>query len=179
MKSHNDRAHISMREASEIFQNARRMDVALQFRSAMRRKGMKSVDVAKCLGVSEANVSRWLRGNQNLSLDTLYLLADALSEPLIIQVGGTGLAKEAPHSDCGELVPMSSQATASSEGCARAAGQIWEASESISTGSFNVVSLSDYRKICATPRHREATFALAKSETGLATPNRLAELAHG
>lgn len=71
----------------EIFQPARRANVAQQIRGRMRDKGLKNVDVAERLGVSEANVSRWLRGNQNLHLDTLYLLADALQEPLSISVG--------------------------------------------------------------------------------------------
>jgi transcriptional regulator with XRE-family HTH domain len=65
----------------------RRSDIALQFRVQMLSKTVKNIDLAERIGVSEANVSRWLKGTQNLSLDTMYLLADALDEPLSIHVG--------------------------------------------------------------------------------------------
>lgn len=67
-----------------IFQAVRRSDVAMQIRTKMIEKGLRSVDLAERLGVSEANVSRWLRGNQNLGVDTMHLLADALEVPLKI-----------------------------------------------------------------------------------------------
>ena len=67
-----------------IFQSVRRADLAMQIRTKMLEKGLRSVDLAERLGVSEANVSRWLRGNQNLGIDTMHLLADALEVPLKI-----------------------------------------------------------------------------------------------
>lgn len=70
-----------------IFRAARRSDVVMQVRNKMCEKGLKNVDLSERLGVSEANISRWLRGNQNLSLDTIYQLADALDEPLRIELG--------------------------------------------------------------------------------------------
>jgi transcriptional regulator with XRE-family HTH domain len=53
----------------------------------MRRKQIRNSDVAERLGVSEANVCRWLKGKGNVTIDTLYLLADAIDESLTISVG--------------------------------------------------------------------------------------------
>lgn len=70
-----------------IFSAMRRMDVAMQLRHHMALHGIKNSDLAERLGVSEANVSKLLKGNQNLQLDTLYMLSDALEEPLSVVVG--------------------------------------------------------------------------------------------
>lgn len=87
MKPRNADVQKKIQADTPIFQAARRSDVVMQIRSQMVERGLKNIDLAERLGVSEANVSRWLRGNQNLSLDTLYLLADALEEPLIVTIG--------------------------------------------------------------------------------------------
>lgn len=70
-----------------IFSAMRRMDVAMQFRHHMAVHGIKNSDLAERLGVSEANVSKLLKGNQNLQLDTLYMISDALEETLSVVVG--------------------------------------------------------------------------------------------
>jgi len=70
-----------------IFSAMRRMDVAMQFRHHMALRGIKNSDLAERLGVSEANVSKLLKGNQNLQLDTLYMISDALEETLSVVVG--------------------------------------------------------------------------------------------
>jgi transcriptional regulator with XRE-family HTH domain len=64
---------------------ARRADTAFLFKSQMIEQNLKNTDIAARLGVSPANVSRWLRGDQNLSLDTLHALADALQRSLVVQ----------------------------------------------------------------------------------------------
>lgn len=87
MKPRNADVQKKIQAETPIFQAARRSDVVMQIRSQMVERGLKNIDLAERLGVSEANVSRWLRGNQNLSLDTLYLLADALEESLIVAIG--------------------------------------------------------------------------------------------
>lgn len=87
MKSPNEDIRKSIEESAPIFRAARRANVALQIRSKMHEKGLKNRDIAERLGVSEANVSRWLRGNQNLSVDTIFQLADALEEPVEIIIG--------------------------------------------------------------------------------------------
>lgn len=104
MKQRNSEVDKKIKSDTPIFQAVRRSDFPLQIRSKMAEKGLKNVDVAERLGVSEANVSRWLRGNQNLSVDTMYLLADALEESLIIVLGAQQTATSA---DTGgyELLP--------------------------------------------------------------------------
>lgn len=72
-----------------VFRGVRRSDVIFQIRQKMVEKGIKNSDLAERIGVSEANVSRWLRGDQNIKIDTIYILADAIQEPLSIIVGGT------------------------------------------------------------------------------------------
>jgi transcriptional regulator with XRE-family HTH domain len=78
-----------VKDRFEVWRFVRREDPILQLRSIMRSKGIKNVDLAERLGVSEANVSRWLRGTQNLGIDTLYSLADAIEEPLTVFFGAT------------------------------------------------------------------------------------------
>lgn len=92
MKSSNEEVRKSIEETAPLFQAVRRADVALQIRSKMHAKGLKNRDIAERLGVSEANVSRWLRGNQNLSVDTIYQLADAIEESVEIIVGTSNAA---------------------------------------------------------------------------------------
>lgn len=78
-------------EDAEVFCYARRGAPILEVRRIMALKGLKNVDIAERLGVSEANVSRWLRGDQNLKLDTIYSLADAVEERLDLCFGESHL----------------------------------------------------------------------------------------
>ncbi|CAM3724352.1 helix-turn-helix transcriptional regulator [Pseudomonas wadenswilerensis] len=74
-------------EDAELFGYARRAAPVFEIRRLMQDKGLKNIDIAERLGVSEANVSRWLRGDQNLKLDTIHSLADAVAEKLNIYFG--------------------------------------------------------------------------------------------
>lgn len=74
-------------EDGEIFGYSRRAAPVFEIRRLMQIKGLKNADIAERLGVSEANVSRWLRGDQNLKLDTIHSLADAVEEKLNICFG--------------------------------------------------------------------------------------------
>jgi transcriptional regulator with XRE-family HTH domain len=87
MKQRNTEVKMKIKGNTPICQAVRRSDFPLQIRLKMAEKGLKNVDIAERIGVSEANVSRWLRGNQNLSIDTMYLLADAIEESLTIALG--------------------------------------------------------------------------------------------
>lgn len=75
---------------NEIKENAgllalfRRSDIAHHFKGCMTRKGIKVADVAERLDVSPANISRMLNGEQNLTLDKMHALADALQEKLVL-----------------------------------------------------------------------------------------------
>lgn len=83
--------NIAMRESiarnRKQYSAIRKADFAMQVRISMTNQGLKNIDVAERLGVSEANVSRLLKGTQNVSIDTMYCLADAIAQPLSIFVG--------------------------------------------------------------------------------------------
>lgn len=99
MKISNLQIREKIQKNKKLFTVVRRADISLQFRAQMVEKGIRNLDIAERLGVSEANVSRWLRGNQNLSADTLYMLADAIDEKLTIFVGSRHLEEEGPRVD--------------------------------------------------------------------------------
>lgn len=87
MKVDNHEVAARIGQSAVIWRGVRRAEPTLQIRRVMRAKSLRNIDVAERLGISEANVSRLLRGNQNLTIDTLYSLADAIDEPLTIFVG--------------------------------------------------------------------------------------------
>lgn len=87
MSTKNETIQKSIEKNKKVFTALRRSDIVLQFKQCMVSKGVRSIDLAERLGVSEPNVSRWLKGDQNLKLDTLYLIADALEERLTLSVG--------------------------------------------------------------------------------------------
>lgn len=87
MKTQNAAVREAVKYRVDFFQSARRLEFALRVREKMKEKGLRNQDVAERLGVSEANVSRWLRGNQNIGLDTMYQLADAIEVPLHVDFG--------------------------------------------------------------------------------------------
>jgi len=161
MKSRNAEVHDRIFENTPIFQAARRSDIAMQIRSKMVEKGLKSVDLAERLGVSEANISRWLRGNQNLRLDTLYQLAEAIEERLRVTIGfeevATAIQSTEPH-------------------CQKLINDIASKQDIIVNRDFiserdNVFHLADYTKMrTQTQAKGGSTFAPARSESGVSSP---------
>lgn len=121
-------------DKSLAWRGIRRSDPMMQLRRLMRDKNIKSIDLAERLGVSEANVSRWLGGTQNLRLDTLYALADAVEEPLTIVFGNISFQYETDPSSWNQEL-----------GCE----DIWEGA-----GQSNIVDFTRYQKVRATPAAR-------------------------
>lgn len=72
------------RVSSEI-----RQSVALSFRivdrihEILQEKGIKQKDLAIKLGKSEAEISKWMRGTHNFTIDTLVSIEDALDAPIV------------------------------------------------------------------------------------------------
>ena len=66
-----------------------RDSVALSFRivdrihEILEEKGLKQKDLAQRLGKSEAEISKWMRGTHNFTIDTLVSIEDALGAPVI------------------------------------------------------------------------------------------------
>lgn len=50
-------------------------------------KGLKQKDLALMLGKSEAEISRWMRGTHNFTIDTLITIEQALDSPILKVVG--------------------------------------------------------------------------------------------
>jgi DNA-binding Xre family transcriptional regulator len=83
----NDAMGLQVIERYELWSGVRRAEVMQQVRKIMRDKGISNLDLAQRLKVSEPAMSRMLKGDQNVKLDTLYRIADALDEPLHITFG--------------------------------------------------------------------------------------------
>ena len=66
-----------------------RDSVALSFRIVDRiheilvEKGLRQKDLAQRLGKSEAEISKWMRGTHNFTIDTLVSIEDALDAPIV------------------------------------------------------------------------------------------------
>ena len=50
----------------------------------LKAKGLKQKDLALRLGKKESEISRWMRGTHNFTIDTLIAIEDALGEPIIV-----------------------------------------------------------------------------------------------
>lgn len=49
----------------------------------LKAKDLKQKDLALRLGKKESEISRWMRGTHNFTIDTLIAIEDALGEPII------------------------------------------------------------------------------------------------
>lgn len=59
------------------------VDIANRIYDILEKKGMSQKDLAKMLGKTEAEVSRWLGGTHNLTIATLAKISVALGEDII------------------------------------------------------------------------------------------------
>lgn len=75
-----------IKENSDLFCSIRRSELAHHLKGCMIKKGLKISDIAERLEVSTANISRMLNGKQNLTLDNIYAIADALQERIIFSL---------------------------------------------------------------------------------------------
>lgn len=62
----------------------------------LEEKGLKQKDLALRLGKSEAEISKWMRGTHNFTIDTLVSIENALDSPIV----------EVYHSPAYEFEPM-------------------------------------------------------------------------
>lgn len=49
----------------------------------LKEKGLTQQELALRLGKKESEISRWMRGTHNFTIDTLMAIEDALGEPII------------------------------------------------------------------------------------------------
>ena len=66
-----------------------RRDVDLSFQivdrihEILQAKGLKQKDLALLLGKKEAEISKWMRGTHNFTIDTLVSIEQALGAPIL------------------------------------------------------------------------------------------------
>ena len=69
----------------------RRVDLSFQIvdriHDILTAKGLKQKDFAAIMGKTDAEVSRWMRGTHNFTIDTLIAIEQALGEPILAVVG--------------------------------------------------------------------------------------------
>ena len=49
----------------------------------LEEKGLRQKDLAELLGKSEAEISKWMRGTHNFTIDTLVSIESALNAPIL------------------------------------------------------------------------------------------------
>ncbi|WNJ16588.1 helix-turn-helix transcriptional regulator [Pontibacter sp. G13] len=68
-------------------------DIVVRVHELMQEKGFRQIDLAKAMGKTPSEVSKWLSGAHNLTLRSLVKLQEALGEPIIQVPKRTSLTK--------------------------------------------------------------------------------------
>lgn len=55
--------------------------------SILEERGLKQKDLARLLGKKESEISKWMRGTHNFTLDTIATIENALGVPILQVVG--------------------------------------------------------------------------------------------
>ena len=63
------------------------VSIANRIYDILERKGMSQKDLARKLGKTETEVSRWLSGMHNLTIGTIAKISIALGEDIIVIAG--------------------------------------------------------------------------------------------
>lgn len=63
------------------------IEIANRIFDILEMKGMKQKDLARMLGKSEAEISKWLQGTHNFTIDTLLKIQAKLGEDILKVVG--------------------------------------------------------------------------------------------
>lgn len=75
----------------ELWGGVRRAQPMQEFRRVMREKGITAAELARRLEVSPSHISELLRGRKNVTIDQLYLIADALEVGLSITIASVSV----------------------------------------------------------------------------------------
>lgn len=78
------RAHVSDETRQEVEISFQIVD---RIQDVLDEKGMQQKDLAATLGKTQAEVSRWMRGTHNFTIDTLISIENALGAPILKVVG--------------------------------------------------------------------------------------------
>ncbi len=78
---------ISERRRAVNPETRRRVNLSFQIvdriHEILINKGLKQKDLAERLGKNESEISKWMRGTHNFTIETLISIEDALGEPVI------------------------------------------------------------------------------------------------
>lgn len=65
----------------------RRVDLTFlivdRIHSILKEKGLKQKDLASMLGKKESEISKWMRGTHNFTIDTITSIENALGTPIL------------------------------------------------------------------------------------------------
>ena len=78
---------IESRRAMLSTEIRRRIDLSFlivdRIHSILQERGMKQKDLADMLGKKESEISKWMRGTHNFTIDTVSAIENVLGEPIL------------------------------------------------------------------------------------------------
>lgn len=78
---------IEARRAKVSSEARRRVNLSFlivdKIHSIMEKKGLKQKDLAILLDKNESEISKWMRGTHNFTIETISSIEDALGEPIL------------------------------------------------------------------------------------------------
>ena len=77
-----NRERMARRSELEYQKVARRMRAAVQIAEAMEKRGISKKQLAEMMGRSPSEITKWLSGDQNFTMDTLAELSYYLKEKI-------------------------------------------------------------------------------------------------
>lgn len=81
-----------LRASDEFHFEGAKLEFALELKRVMERENVKSVDLAERLGVSAPMVSKLLRGDANVTIETMVKLSRSLGGKLFVKIVRDGCA---------------------------------------------------------------------------------------
>lgn len=82
---------IEARRATVSVETRRRVDLSFlivdRIHAVLEQRGLRQKDLAFMLGKKESEISKWMRGTHNFTIDTISQIEKVLGEP-ILQVAG-------------------------------------------------------------------------------------------
>lgn len=78
---------IEARRAGVPSEIRRRVDLSFlivdRIHDILRERGLRQKDLAVMLGKNESEISKWMRGTHNFTIDTVSMIEDALGSPIL------------------------------------------------------------------------------------------------
>lgn len=82
---------IEARRAKVSSEVRRRVDLSFlivdRIHEILKEKGLKQKDLANMLGKNESEISKWMRGTHNFTIDTISSIENVLGIPILQVVG--------------------------------------------------------------------------------------------